>query len=55
MRSSQFALNHKPEDVDVLVCWYDDASDKSKLPSQVVSLMEIAKKAAEGSLSDDAA
>jgi hypothetical protein len=54
MKSSQFPVNHKPEDVDVLVCWYDDASDKTKLPSRVVSLMEIAKKAAEESLSDSA-
>lgn len=53
MRSSAFATNHKPEDIDVLVCWIDDAEDKTKLPPNVVSLKEIAKEAAAASLLDD--
>lgn len=41
MRSSEFCLNHKCEDVDVLVCWIDDESDRSKLPSLVLSLKSL--------------
>ena len=47
MRSSAFALNHKPEDVDVLVVWDDDAKDRLALPREVVSLREIARQAAQ--------
>lgn len=38
VRSSDFELNHKQEDVDVLVCWIDDKEDKSGLPPRVLAL-----------------
>ncbi len=47
MRSNDYSSNHKPQDVDVLVCWIDDAVDRSVLPPTVLALREIAKKAAE--------
>jgi hypothetical protein len=47
MRSSAFALNHRPEDVDVLVVWEDDVADKAGLPREVVCLREIARQAAQ--------
>lgn len=43
--SSDFASNHIRDDVDVLVCWIDDATDKSQLPRRVVSLKELREKA----------
>ncbi len=49
-KSSDFKANHKPEDVDVLVCWIDDETDRAKLPKKTVSLHEIAKLAAEANL-----
>jgi hypothetical protein len=45
MYSSEFAANHKAEDVDVLVCWIDDASDKSQLPARVLSLRSLLESA----------
>jgi len=50
MRSADYRLNHKPEDVDVLVCWTDEEQDRSILPSVVLPLREIARKAAEVAL-----
>lgn len=44
--STDFKINHKPEDVDVLVCWHDNELDRSKLPPRVVVLRSVAKKAA---------
>jgi hypothetical protein len=38
IRSSDFKLNHKPEDVDLLVCWVHDETDKTKLPPRVLDL-----------------
>lgn len=47
IRSSQFVDDPlKPEDVDVLVCWEDDEKNRSKLPTEVVSLLDIAREAA---------
>jgi hypothetical protein len=46
MRSSAFALNHQPDDVDVLIVWEDDERDRSRLPRAVVSLRDIARTAA---------
>jgi hypothetical protein len=43
MRSSAFKRNHAPEDVDVLVCWLDDETDRAVVPSRVVALYEIAR------------
>ena len=45
--SSDFKTNHKPGDVDVLVCWLDDESDQSRLPPRVLALHSVAKTAAE--------
>lgn len=50
MRSSDFKQNHKPEDVDVLVCWTDDEKDREILPPKVLTLRGIAKEAAEAFL-----
>ncbi len=41
MRSSEFSMNHKAEDVDVLICWIDDASDRSVLPPRVLPLKAL--------------
>ncbi len=41
--SSEFKTNHKPDDVDVLVCWEDNELDKSKLPQKIVELKLTAK------------
>ncbi len=51
MVSSAFAMNHHPEDVDVLICWRDDEADKTKLPQKVIALHGIARKAAEIAIS----
>jgi len=45
MNSNEFSSNHEPEDVDVLICWEDNATDKSKLPKRVVALRELLEKA----------
>lgn len=47
MNSAHFKGNHQPGDVDVLVVWTDDETDRSKLPPNVVCLRDIAKKAAQ--------
>lgn len=52
-RSSDFKTNHKPEDVDVLVCWYDDESERTKLPPRVLALHSVAKKAVETALAKE--
>jgi hypothetical protein len=41
MRSSEFKGNHSASDVDVLVCWIDDETDKVKLPPRVLSLKSL--------------
>jgi len=45
--SSDFKSNHKPEDVDVLVCWIDDETERGSLPKHVLALHSVAKKAAQ--------
>ncbi|MBN1362703.1 MAG: hypothetical protein JW993_19045 [Sedimentisphaerales bacterium] len=50
--SSDFKTNHKPEDVDVLVCWHDNEVDRTKLPPVVLALHSVAKKAAETALAE---
>jgi len=50
MSSSDFASNHNPDDVDVLVCWIDDETNRALLPADVVCLRSIAKSAAIGLL-----
>jgi len=45
MKSSEFAYNHKPEDVDVLVCWEHDEQDKTRLPRVVVCLHDLLERA----------
>lgn len=42
--SADFTSNHAKEDVDVLVCWIDDAPDKSKLPDRVLALKDLREK-----------
>jgi hypothetical protein len=51
-KSSEFKQNHKPDDIDVLVCWIDDESDKSKLPTKVVALHSVARLAAETNIAE---
>ncbi len=51
--SSEFKTNHKPEDVDVLVCWHDNESDRTRLPPRVLPLHSVAKKAAETALAEE--
>ena len=41
MRSSEFKMNHKADEVDVLVCWIDDAQDPSELPPLVLALKSL--------------
>lgn len=53
MRSSAFALNHKPEDVDVLVCWIHDETSREKLPPRVVALQDVARVAAAARLQNE--
>ena len=43
--SSAFKLNHKPEDVDVLVCWLDDETDRTQVPARVIALSKVAQAA----------
>lgn len=47
MVSSDFVKNHKREDIDVLIVWVDNATDKSQLPPTVLCLREIARAAAQ--------
>ncbi|WP_437898627.1 hypothetical protein [Sorangium sp. So ce124] len=53
MRSSAFATNHKPEDVDVLVCWIDDETARNNLPLRVVALQDVARLAAADRLQEE--
>lgn len=53
IKSSQFKLNHKKDDVDVLVVWDDDETDRSVLPNKIICLHELAKTAAIESFDDD--
>ena len=53
VRSSDFIGNHQPEDVDVLICWEHNETDKTKLPPDVVALKDIAKLAAQEALNTD--
>jgi len=46
-RSSEFKLNHKPEDVDVLVCWNHDENNKELLPPNILALQSVAKEVAQ--------
>jgi hypothetical protein len=52
MRSSAFPLNHKPDDVDLLVVWDDDQVDRALLPGAVLSLREVARSAAQEAIAD---
>jgi hypothetical protein len=51
--SSEYKLNHAPNDVDVLVCWEDNETNRSLLPPTVLPLRSIAQKAAERALAED--
>ncbi len=37
---------HSPEDIDMLVCWEDDETDRAKLPARVLTLSSKARDAA---------
>ena len=50
--SSDFKSNHKPDDVDVLVCWLDDETDRLLLPPKVLALRDVARTAADSILND---
>jgi hypothetical protein len=50
--SSDYKSNHKPEDVDVLVCWTDNETDRTVLPRKVLALHSVAKIAAETTLAE---
>lgn len=45
MNSKEFAANHKPFDVDVLICWEHNETDMAKLPLRVVGLRGLLEKA----------
>lgn len=47
MKASAFTSNHNKEDIDVLICWEDDAKIKDSLPSKVVVLRDVLEKAIE--------
>ncbi len=47
MYSKDFSFNHKPEDVDVLVCWIHDEKDLARLPQMVLELKGLLLKALE--------
>lgn len=53
MRSSAFPFNHKPGDVDLLVVWDHDHTDRSQLPPSVLSLRDVARLAAQEAISDE--
>jgi hypothetical protein len=46
VKSSLFNHNHGREDIDVLVVWVDDSSERSLLPELIVSLKDISRAAA---------
>jgi len=46
MSSSAFTSNHNKEDIDVLVVWDDDESERTRLPDHVRCLRDIARSAA---------
>ena len=48
--SSDFKANHKKDDVDVLVCWNDNETQRDALPPQVLALHSVAKIAAQTAL-----
>ena len=45
MTSKEFTLNHSREEIDVLVCWDDDETDRTKLPPKVLGLRGLLEKA----------
>ncbi|CAK8714518.1 hypothetical protein KKHLCK_03580 [Candidatus Electrothrix laxa] len=45
MKSSAFKSNHHPDDIDVLICWEDDAKNQSSLPKRVLVLREVLESA----------
>ena len=44
--SSKFDENHHKDDVDVLICWEDEAVNRDELPPVVVELQSVALSAA---------
>ena len=45
VNSRDFHVNHKPEFIDVLVCWDDDEVNRKLLPRRVVALKDKARQA----------
>jgi len=52
--SSAFKQNHKREDVDVLICWIDDETDRSVVPERIVPLSNVARDALASRLKEGA-
>lgn len=52
--ASAFKSNHSVEDVDVLVCWVDDETERSKVPARIVVLSKVARVASAQRLDEDA-
>lgn len=52
--SSEFKLNHAPQDVDVVVCWEDDETNRAALPPRTLPLRTIAQTAAKRLLTEGA-
>lgn len=42
INSASFTLNHKKDDIDVLIVWWDDEKEREKLPKEVVCLKNLA-------------
>ncbi len=45
MNSKDFSSNHKKEELDVLICWEDDDTDRTQLPPHVIGLRSLLEKA----------
>lgn len=43
MNSSDYKKNHKPSDVDVLIVWRDDETERAHLPKNIVELYKFSK------------
>ena len=51
--SSKFKLNHRPEEIDVLICWKDDENDRAVLPKHIIELYDVARTAAKAEIEDE--
>ncbi len=51
--SKSFSSNHKKDDVDVLVCWFDDDHGNEELPNVVLNLEAVAEEVVKANLQRD--